>query len=533
MTRRRVIARPSTPLDAVTTTGAGRELPPDLLRQACRRVGIVALVAAFIWAASLIINQVLFPLIGRSPDDMHVGHRVQDMRVLAIGFVVFSLAVYFYTRVNRRGPVFLLNLGLFTEIANAAAIGYINHQMFPMPGDMHGVSWIAPLVLIYPALVPTMPRYTAVAAFTSALMDPITYLWAVGTTQGSGAVVGEIPFAILGHFSNFLCAIVAVIISRVVTGLGQQVTKARELGSYELSELLGSGGMGEVWKATHRLLARPAAIKLIRPEKLGAVDQQGATLLQHRFKREAQAAATLRSPHTIELFDFGVTGEGTFYYVMELLDGLDLDQLVRRFGPVPPERAVHILRQVCDSLGEAHELGLVHRDIKPANVYLCRMGLRHDYAKVLDFGLVKVNRQAREQTLLTAPEVTAGTPAFMPPEIALGEAVDGRADIYALGCVAYWLVSGNLVFDAETPLQMAAKHVQSTPPPPSARTELPVPAELDRVILWCLEKDPARRPATATALAEALDASLNGRTWPDAAAVEWWRTHLPQAGLRH
>jgi serine/threonine protein kinase len=178
----------------------------------------------------------------------------------------------------------------------------------------------------------------------------------------------------------------AYIGARVVYGLGREIAAARELGSYSLEERLGEGGMGEVWRARHRMLARPAAIKLIRPS---LISPERAAELQKRFENEAQVISQLRSPHTVELFDFGVAEQGTFYYVMELLDGLDVDALVRRFGPVPAERAVFLLRQVCHSLAEAEARGLVHRDIKPANIFLCRYGEDHDFVKVLDFGLAK------------------------------------------------------------------------------------------------------------------------------------------------
>src|SRR5262245_24008926 len=220
------------------------------------------------------------------------------------------------------------------------------------------------------------------------------------------------------------------------------------MGSYHLVELLGRGGMGEVWRGEHRLLKRPAAIKLVRPELLGANSDADSHDMLRRFEREAQATAALSSPHTIRLFDFGVTSDRTFYYVMELLAGRDLESLVREFGPVPADRALFLLRQACHSLADAHARGLVHRDVKPANIYTCRMGLEYDFVKVLDFGLVKfADRTAMQQTLMTAAHTTTGTPAYMAPELILGEAdIDRRADVYALGCVAYYLLTGQLVF---------------------------------------------------------------------------------------
>jgi serine/threonine-protein kinase len=296
------------------------------------------------------------------------------------------------------------------------------------------------------------------------------------------------------------------------------------MGSYQLGELLGRGGMGEVYKATHRMLARPAAIKLIRTETLGGVDEETARLSVTRFRREAEAAANLRSQHTVELYDFGVTQDGTLYLVMEFLDGMDLETLVREKGPLPAGRVIHILRQVCDSLEEAHTLGLVHRDIKPANIHLGQVGLRHDFVKVLDFGLVKeVSSVSVEHSLATIPgQMALGTPAYMAPEMALGEPVDGRADIYALGCVAYYLLTGRLVFEAEKAFQMIAKHLQSPPVPPSERTDRPVAPDLERLILKCLAKSPGDRPQSAAKLREALE-WIATEGWGEEQATEWWK----------
>ena len=279
--------------------------------------------------------------------------------------------------------------------------------------------------------------------------------------------------------------------------------------------------MGEVWRARHRMLARPAAIKLIRP----ALDGRGITdELQRRFEQEAQAIARLRSPHTVELFDFGVADNGAFYYVMELLDGLDADALVRRFGPIPPGRAVHLLRQVCHSLSEAQACGLVHRDIKPANIFLCRYGEDHDFVKVLDFGLVKAldTRVTQASPDLTAENIVQGTPAFIAPEQAMGDTdVDSRADIYATGCVAYWLLTGQYVFTADTPMGILMHHARTPPPPPSTRTNRPIPQPLERLVLDCLAKSPEGRPQSAAELDQRLG-ELGLEPWSEEEAKEWW-----------
>jgi serine/threonine-protein kinase len=327
------------------------------------------------------------------------------------------------------------------------------------------------------------------------------------------------------HYPSYLLLGVAVVISHVVARLGHQVTKEREMGSYRLGQLLGRGGMGEVYLATHRMLARPAAIKLLRPEMLAGGDGNAAQLAITRFKREAEAAAQLRSPHTVELYDFGVTEDRTLYFVMELLDGLDLETMVQQYGPLHPARVIHILRQVCESLEEAHATGLIHRDIKPANIHVGRLGLEYDFTKVLDFGLVKSFAPGgSEYSLATATGLTPGTPAYMAPEMGDEPKVDGRADLYSLGCVGYYLLTGSLVFEAATALQMYARHLQDAASPPSAKSRVPLPQGLDQVILACLAKNPELRPRTAGELSTSL-AAINIQPWTQEQARQWWEQH--------
>jgi serine/threonine-protein kinase len=284
--------------------------------------------------------------------------------------------------------------------------------------------------------------------------------------------------------------------------------------------------MGEVWRADHRMLARPAAIKLIRPSEGGISPD-----MQRRFEQEAQAIARLRSPHTVELFDFGVAENGAFYYVMELLDGLDADALVRRFGAVPPRRAIYVVSQVCHSLIEAQACGLVHRDIKPANIFLCRYGEDVDFVKVLDFGLVKtLDGLSKGGAGLTAENMVQGTPAFMAPEQALGGVVDGRADIYATGCVAYWLLTGQYVFTADTSMGVVLHHVHTPPIAPSARASQAIPPALDSLILSCLAKDPSARPQTARELSNRLAEITDADGWTEESARLWWEQYRSHPG---
>ena len=297
------------------------------------------------------------------------------------------------------------------------------------------------------------------------------------------------------------------------------------VGSYRLIERLGSGGMGEVWLARHQLLARPAAVKLVRGAALG-VEDDGPSLRQ-RFSREAQTTAELQSPHTVQLFDFGMTDTGSFYYVMERLRGMDLQRMIERYGPVPSERAVFLLKQACLSLTEAHALGLVHRDIKPANLFVCLLGSEYDFLKVLDFGVV--SRPHDPMARITAAGLVLGTPAFLAPELVAGhESFDGRADIYALGCVAFWLLTGRPPFQGADALSVLRHHASTAPHPPSSVSEEPIPADVDALVLDCLAKDPARRPGGADALFERLDALSVGNLWDQRRARTWWALHEPE-----
>jgi serine/threonine-protein kinase len=337
--------------------------------------------------------------------------------------------------------------------------------------------------------------------------------------------LGAGPLWLIFAGPHLLAAGLAYLSARAIYRLGQDVKRAQEMGSYRLVDRLGSGGMGEVWSARHRMLARPAAVKLIHPDSLG-VDANEASVLISRFEREAQVTASLQSPHTVELYDFGTTEDGTFYYVMELLEGIDLEQLVTQFGPQPPERTVHLLRQACASLGEAHRRGLVHRDVKPANVYLCQRAFQHDFVKVLDFGLVKWHAAvtADADLHLSRAGTILGTPSYMAPEIARGEdAIDGRADLYAVGCLAYWLLTGRLVFEASNFAAMLVAHANEQPSPPSTHTRQPVPASLDAAVLACLEKNPNERVQTAEELVALLDQVQLADEWTQERAAQWWR----------
>jgi serine/threonine-protein kinase len=481
----------------------------------------MALLASIMWVVGTVLWHLTWPT-------FHPGRPVPGFRApdaIATIAAASSLLLYFYIRRANREPAFFLDLALGYMILTCLAIGLVMHWGLPLYERLQPqISWIGVVVLMFAAIAPNSPRRVLTASLVAASMSPVSMM----ITHVHGlSTLDALRVGALMHYPDFMLAAVAGVIASVVTKLGRQVSKAREMGSYQLGELIRKGGMGEVYRATHRMLARPAAIKLIRSEMLGAQDGESAEIAVKRFHREAEAAANLRSPHTVELFDFGITEDQTLYFVMELLEGLDLETLVREHGPMPARRVIHVLREACDSLEEAHSQRLVHRDIKPANIHLGKVGIRYDFVKVLDFGLVKsVVKDDSQVSLATAVGRTPGTPSYMAPEMALGERVDSRADIYALGCVAYFLITGKLVFDAESTFQMIAKHLRNDPVPPSLRARVDVPQPLEALILSCLAKEPSHRPQSARSLAEAL-AAIRLREWTQAEAKDWWKTNQP------
>jgi serine/threonine-protein kinase len=419
----------------------------------------------------------------------------------------------------------LFGLGYQVFMAMAIAVGSVEVTWVNRP--LLVWSPVAVWILIFPIIVPNGLRQTALASGICALSEPL--IAAIFAVVGVIAMP-PVPAFVQNTWPNILAALIAIAISRLVFRLGEKLAKARSMGSYELTDKLGAGGMGEVWKGKHRLLARSAAVKLIRPSALGRADEAAVERAFTRFEHEAQATAALKSPHTIEVYDFGLSRDGTFYYVMELLEGMDLATLVEEHGPQPPERVAHLLAQACHSLYEAHNQQLIHRDIKPANLFMCRYGEDLDFVKVLDFGLVKQRVVEGEAAAgVTQEGMISGTPSFMPPEMALGSPkVDGRADIYALGCVGYALLTGKEVFDEQSTMAVLTAHIRETPPPLSERSPLDVPPDMEAVIMSCLEKKPEDRPQTARNLAHRLRAVQFEQPWTQERAAEWWSSIAPK-----
>ena len=363
-----------------------------------------------------------------------------------------------------------------------------------IPGEAYFTTWVGVLPSIFTVLT--------------------TYLILIRPEMAIPGLPPALPTAIMALWC-VAALLISAVTSRVIYGLRREVREAKSLGQYTLEEKIGEGGMGVVYKASHAMLRRPTAIKLLRADLAG----EGSIA---RFEREVQLTSRLTHPNTIAIFDYGRTPDGTFYYAMEYLPGITLEELVRQDGPQPPGRVIHILSQVCASLQEAHGIGLIHRDIKGANVILSQRGGMHDVAKVVDFGLVRDLDNISGATLSGAQTIT-GTPLFLSPEaIRTPDKVDERSDLYSLGVLAYHLITGKKLFESDNFVEICGHHLHSQPIPPSVRVAWPVPKDLEGLILMCLEKEPSRRPKNASSLSKALSACDNLQAWGEEEAQAWW-----------
>ena len=440
--------------------------------------------------------------------------------VATLGTVASGLALFLLARLWRSDLAGAIDAGLVVQVIAGFFISLAENSIaYTGAEPVHGNSSVAVWIIVFALAVPVSFGKALTAALATASMGPIglAFQLSLGNVSNPPVSLWLVLFS-----SQYLMAGAAAVLGRLIYRLGVEVKAANEYGGYQLVSRIGSGGMGEVWKARHHLIGRQAAVKLIRPE----VFSGDVLAALRRFEREASATAALHSPHTVSLYNYGLSEDGMLYYVMELLDGYNLDTLVARYGPVPAARAVHILTQVCDSLAEAHERGLIHRDIKPGNIVLCPIGTHGDFAKVVDFGLVQ-GLDPGSSTLTM--HMLVGTPAYMAPEVLAGKPPDARTDIYSLGCVAYWLLCGKQVFEGPTTPMVMQQHLTHTPALPSTRIAHPIPAKLEAVVMACLEKDPARRPQSARELAGRLSACAIHPSWARSDAEQWWQEKLPKA----
>lgn len=383
-------------------------------------------------------------------------------------------------------------------------------------------TWLLP-IYIYALFIPNSWQRAAVFIGSLAAIPVVLILISALTHRQSAELLTEQWDVIIKTVLVMgIASSSAVWGVHTINTLRTEVYQAKRLGQYQLKQLIGSGGMGEVYLAEHQLMKRPCAIKVIRPEKAG--DPK----VLARFEREVQATARLSHWNTIDIFDYGRADDGTFYYVMEYLPGMNLSELVRKYGPLPAGRAIYLVRQACDALQEAHDLGLVHRDIKPANIFAASRGGVCDVVKLLDFGLAKPLTEL-DTAHLTAEGTITGSPLFMSPEQATGDVEpDSRSDVYSLGAVLYFLLTGKPPFEDDKPLKIMIKHAHDAPPLPSAlRPDLR--EDLENVVLKCLQKGSGQRFQSATELASALEQCLDAGTWTRDTAREWWQ-NVGQAG---
>jgi serine/threonine-protein kinase len=506
-------AATGTPADHASRSGAWGRLPPMMIAEAAERTSWLCLATALLVPAVLVMQRWLQPT-------LFTAMMSSANRLLALALVLSAIGLFALNRYRVVGPSTIVSIGIGLHVFGAFVISMIETSTaISVDQPVSGISTVAVWILAFCLFVPNWPTWTLIWACLAAATWPLAYTINTAVLDLPAASWRQV--AVWPIFNGCVVAVTYVMCRRLY-GVALTADPAGNLGSYRLVARLGEGGMGEVWSADHQMLARKAAIKLIRPQ---AQTGPQADLAVRRFQREAEAMASLQSPHTVYLYDFGVSHDGHLYYAMELLDGISLQSLVNKFGAQRAARVVPILMQICDSLDEAHRQGLVHRDLKPSNVMLCKVALTYDFVKVLDFGLTKFLRRP-EMSQLTTFGVATGTPGYIAPEVATGESsIDGRADLYSLGCVAYFLLTGTMVFDDPSPMKLAVQHVQATPRPPSARTTLPVPDALERIVLQCLAKTPRDRPGSAAALKAMLRDSVVDR-WTDEDAEAWWYVHL-------
>jgi serine/threonine-protein kinase len=483
--------RPATPrgLSDASASADDRELLQ-------RRLALLGLISLGIYVAFYVGGQAMV-LAGNEAPWPFAGHAVMAV------FILLAAGLWLYCRRGQRPSSVLRPLEAGVTITAAPAVMLHTTAVIPEPALRAMVMLLATSLALYTRsiFVPSSARRTLIVS-TLAAAPLAVYSLLMEPARLSGWKLMWLGAAIA----------IATAGSWVIYGLRREVRHARQLGQYTLAERLGEGGMGVVYRARHAMLRRPTAVKLLRPERVEEADLA-------RFEREVQLTAGLSHPNTVSIYDFGRTPDGVFYYAMEYLEGLDLGQLVDEDGPQPEGRVVHILEQVLGALAEAHAVGLIHRDIKPSNVILCERGGLPDVAKVVDFGLVK---ELGVPDDVTRDNALVGTPLYLAPEAIRSSSVDARSDLYSLGAVAYFLLTGTRVFEGRTVVEICGHHLHTPPEPPSRRLGRPVGRALEDWVLACLEKNPARRPPSAAAAAASLDRCSPGG-WSVETASEWWR----------
>jgi serine/threonine-protein kinase len=507
-------ARVCRPRRAIVS-GSGPHLTEEtqvLLRDRLRAAAFILLVGFSLF----LIRHVVGLLSGEPPDPLLLGFHI--LVVLVLGFSSMPLCRKCPVSLRKLRAAEMVIFGLpavfFLLLQRRLTLDYAARGFMPPPLPF----WLL-LIFTYGMFIPNTWRRAAwmigVMAFAPLLL--IVVMMAARPEVGAAMSVLTITHHVL---TMVVAAVAALFGTHLINTLRREAFEAKQLGQYRLLRPLGTGGMGEVYLAEHRMLKRPCAVKLIRAQ------QAGDPNVLARFEREVQMTARLSHWNTIEIYDYGRTEDGTFYYVMEYLPGLSLEDLIERHGPMPPERVIHLLRQMCQALREAHAIGLIHRDIKPGNIFVAQRGGMYDVAKLLDFGLVKPVAE-RPSARLTQDGGISGTPLFMSPEQAQGrDNLDARSDIYSLGAVAYNLVSGRPPFERASPMEVIVAHARDEPTPPS-QFQHDLPDDLERIILRCLDKSPEDRFQDAGSLEQALSECAAADQWTQSRAARWWGEHNP------
>jgi len=476
------------------------------------RLGVLGRVWALLAVAFLVAENMALALVARSwtAPGVDLGSR------LVLGTAAVASVQWWVLSRGPRSETALHAVDAVTTTLVALLNACLVFAAFPeeLAGSSHAraLLLVALGLVLRAIVVPSSPQRTFLLGLLASCLAVATSVsWHAGRGGGPTA---EAVHAVWTALACLGAVAISTVASRSIFGLREQVREASQLGQYTLLEKIGEGGMGAVYRASHVMLRRPTAVKLLPP------GQAGADRLQ-RFEREVQMTSRLTHPNTVSIFDYGRTPDGVFYYAMEYLEGLNLEDLTRHDGPQSPGRVVHVLRQVAASLGEAHEIGLIHRDVKPANVILVpQRGGAPDVAKVVDFGLVKDLDQDSD---LSRDDQIAGTPLYLAPEaITAPSRVGARSDLYSLGCVGYYLLTGHPVFEGRNMVEVCGHHLHTRPVPPAARLGQPVPDGLAALLLSCLEKEPSRRPSYAGELLQALDGLSDVPPWTNEQARAWW-----------
>lgn len=508
-------------------------IPPFVINQITSRLRFVA------WAVIIGTMFFLRSFFSGTYQQSMKGNALSDYSVFITLIITaaISFLVIFLLRVPRPSKEIIIISVVYENLMAFTIALHDGFWFYPTPYNPEPrLFWSCIWILAFPIIVPYSPRISLFSSLSSIVLI-------MGAIALPILVVPEqIPPKIVFRMvleTHLFCAVVAYFISRMLNHLNWQLANEKKKGSYQLIRQLGEGSMGQVWLAKHRMLHRPAAMKIIQQDRLHGASEEIRQEVITRFEREAQATARLHNQHSINIYDFGTMEDDSFFYVMEALNGTDLQQFVNRFGPLPEERVIYLMLQIAESLQEAHAIGLVHRDLKPANIFICRYGFQTDFIKVLDFGMVKYQEDLQEtfqrmtktqvstNIELTTEGQLAGTPAYMAPEMIMGKKIDHRYDVYAFGCVAYFLLTGTRVFQGESLESQLYSHMEEKPKTPSERSGATFHPLLETLIMSCLKKNPNDRPANMDILIAELKAVPFADPWTPEKANLWWNEFMP------